>query len=132
MKSAYHYNPERLRPMNTRTMNNQTVAKAWWRTVQQQITLFLDVMLSEQAISKQDLNDAITYMATRYTYIQNVDTPPSLQAIQADLLSALANMEQSLVYQANDNTFSAQSRYQVAQSNLDSMRMRLLAFNIMV
>ncbi len=119
--------------MRTRTQsNNQTLINAWWASVQPQITLFLDVMLAEQAISQQEVTDAISYMENRCTYIQTLQTPAVLHAVQADLLAALMNMQQSLTYQAQGNGFSAESRYQMAQSNLDSMRLGLLAFNIML
>ena len=110
--------------------NNRQVVQNWWAKTQSHLALFLEVMTSSGHINNNELKEALQYITVRRNEFEKMPYPPATEKIHTELSKALSNLQQSLDYRINGNLFHAQSRLNMAQANLDIVRLHLIQFGI--
>lgn len=119
--------------MSTAYQSNQhRVVDVWWEQTRSRLHLFFKVMTQGGAISDKEVEDALTYLTARLREFEDVTCPMVVAEIHGQLLQALRNMKQSLLYRVEHNDHQAQIRLERALSNIDALRFHLLQFNILV
>lgn len=111
--------------------SNSAITK-WWSKVAEACEVFLRVMTENNAIKPDERLSAIAYLQKRQAFLRNQPCPADAQGIRDDLVQAMQNLEASLEYAEAKNTYESHLRYQVAQSNMNSVRFQLLAYNILL
>lgn len=112
------------------TANNRQVVHEWWDKTQDHLALFLCVMTTGGHITNKELDNALKYISVRRDEFEQMPYPPVTEEIRIALLDTLNNLHQSLDYRKNNNLFHAQSRLDMAQANMDIVRLHLIQFGI--
>lgn len=112
------------------TTNKRQAVNNWWQQTQTLLDLFLNVMANGGHISNPELENALQYLSVRRREFEQMDYPPIAADIYIQLSEALQNIQQSLEYRCDNNSFYAQTRLNMAQANMDAVRFHLIQFGI--
>lgn len=112
--------------------NKPNMTKKWWNAIEPHIAIFLGIMAGEIDVAHGGIPKIQTYLCIAEKKLEKIGYPQSASSNYELLLGAIRNLNLSLEHQLDNNSYQSNLFFEMAQANVDMLRLRLVDLGVML